>query len=833
MENCNCKGSSTDACDSILNHIINCANCALKDKDKDKIAFKDAMKDLAHEFRTFFKSEYCAIGTVVDGIAEDSAIDLKISNNEQKAKEQIAELESVRSADANGEDTLVSIALKSKKDIYSFDKNHFSKNYDNYKIILDSEEPENSIVIPLRDVEGKSYGFIQFINANNSIDYEHYIRPYKDALLGLVQIIINNQKNQHELAKKNNLLKDADFYNKMQEKRDNVNELLDSIMDYFSEEFNAAVISFRIPILNGYSKEPLFYLRKCFIHKSINETHRKTLINLYEKKWLIKNKEEMGGFYGLKCINQDKILESESKTDYTEYGFNLEPQTLIMPIFCDFDKKCINSNRQPKIEYCKEEEHQECTDRFKKLHGIFRLRLSKSNLRTGREQTNNHTEIKERLSYLSKQITLLIESIVNKYESESLQTFQNELKKSSFIKMTSFDESCVQIIKNSVHADICSIYRYDKRSRRLNLSATTAATIHFKGINDIEANSNRNKCFISTASPNNVLVKAFKARRTKYIFNILDPKTHDAPFIENSGTILLGRYLSAMIVPMLNKEGECIGVVLLLGKTNHKHSISTAYWEHDIRHIEFIVNIQTRISESDTERLTFLSQLSHELLSPVTELVYDNDLTVNISKRNSDSITKRQLITKLKENIDRNMLFKYIISDTEFIYSSSGKNIDYNIVEQKKPKEILLSAISLLEKEAHAKGITIKKYISEMPPLYLDKERMMQVFLNLLKNAIRYSDNYTTIEIYYKNENKDFHEIRFSNVGIGIQEDETESIFELFRRGREAKNKFVRGTGMGLFIVRNIMRAHGGDCYVRQLKDPTEFVITLPNKSNK
>lgn len=117
-----------------------------------------------------------------------------------------------------------------------------------------------------------------------------------------------------------------------------------------------------------------------------------------------------------------------------------------------------------------------------------------------------------------------------------------------------------------------------------------------------------------------------------------------------------------------------------------------------------------------------------------------------------------------------------------------------------------------------------------MPALYFDKERMMQVFLNLLKNAIRYSDQYTTIGIFYKKRDDGFHEIDFANQGIGIMEEEKETIFELFHRGEAAKQKFTRGTGMGLYIVRDIMRAHGGDCYVRRLNNPTEFVITLPNK---
>ena len=832
MNTNNCIVSPTDACDKILYRIINCANCALKDNDKDKVAFKDAMKGLTHEFRELFKSEYCAIGTVVDGQAEDSAIDLQISD-EQKFKKLVDELESVRSANADDDDTLVSRALKSTLDISSFDKSDFSnlKYYEHYKIILESGEPENSIVIPIRDDEGENYGFIQFININDTIDYDRYISPYKEALLGLVQIIINNQKNQQALVKKENLLKDADFYNLMQEKRNSVNILLDSIMEYFSKEFNAAVISFRIPLLNGYKKEPLFYLRRVFVHPSIGDSIRNELIHCYNTERLVKSKDDMNIVDELKCESQGKILENESDTNFSQLGYDLDNNTLIIPIFCDFEQKCIHPQRI-KFEYCKDDEHLDCKYRFKRLYGIFRLRISKTDLANNSYNSYHFDleEAKERLGYLSKQISLLLSSIVDKHENKSLQIFQKELKNSSFIKIKDFDEQCVEIIRKSVHAKVCSIYRYDERTKLLSLNATTAKTIHFTQMNEnLETSSVIKSCYVHIKSKNNVLTRVFERKETKYILNMHDTSIHESHFIENVGNEQRINNQSAMVVPMLKKDGSCAGIVLLLGKEEHKHSISTAYWEHDIDHIEFIVNILTRISESDTERLTFLSQLSHELLAPVTELVNDNGLTVKRWNRNPDRFSTGFLINKLNENIDRNMLFKYIVSDTEFIYSASEKNIQYNIVKQDRPQQILLDAIRLLEKEAHYKGLEIMTYISKMPPLYFDKERMMQVFLNLLKNAIRYSNSNTRISISYDYSGTN-HEISFSNYGIEIQDNEKESIFKLFHRRKKKKKKFIRGTGMGLFIVRDIMKGHGGDCSVIRLKDPVVFIITIPNK---
>lgn len=819
--------SSTSTCDSILKHIINCANAALQNED----AFQKAMLGLAGELRRVFDSDFCSIGIVTDGYAEDCIRSYKEFEDEELFKQQELSLKSVKRASLDDDKYIVCQALKTDKDDIFFPQEEINQFNNNkyYQSILTKGHLINSYVIPLRDEEKKIFGFIQFINSERNIDYQRDIFPYSDALLGLVQIIINNQKKQQELDYR---VKDARFYDQMQAKRNNVDDLLDSIMKYFSNEFNAAMVSFRIPLLNGYEKEPLFYLRKVFIHSSIGEVKRKELKYLYYTKRLVKSKKDMNIVDRLRCEFEGKVFDNISDSDFSQFGLDLDNNTLIIPIFRDSDYKCINPLRKSS-DICKNNEHSECKYRFKRLYGIFRVRISRTDL-SGKNITSyyNSEEIKERLTYLSKQISFLLNSIVEKHENESLHIFQDELKNSSFIKIKDFDERCVDIIKTAVHAKVCSIYRYDDRTRLLTLNATTATTIQFNASGEklyLNTKQIKDSCFIHIKTSDNILARTYRQKQCQYVLNIFDPSLHQSAFIEFIKSA--NGQETAMAIPMIKKGGACAGVVLLMGKDNHKHSISTAYWEHDIELIEFIVKMLTRMSESDTERLTFLAQLSHELLAPVTELVYDNDLTLNVAERNFESITKRQFVEKIRENIDRNMLFKYIINDTEFIYSSSGRIIDYNIVKQNRPQAILLDAIRLLEKEANeSKGLTIKTYISEMPPLFFDRERMIQVFLNLLKNAIRYADKYTEISISYNKRDDGYHEIRFADVGIGIQEEEQESIFELFHRSKEAIKMIPRGTGMGLYIARDIMRAHGGDCYVRRLDNPTEFAITLPNR---
>jgi signal transduction histidine kinase len=287
------------------------------------------------------------------------------------------------------------------------------------------------------------------------------------------------------------------------------------------------------------------------------------------------------------------------------------------------------------------------------------------------------------------------------------------------------------------------------------------------------------------------------------------------------------------LIPVIKKDKDktCLGVILLFGKQKNDHSISPAYWEQDKGLIEFIVEMFTRISEADNERLTFLNQLGHELLTPITALVQENDYLLNRYNIRKEPFEKNTALRHLKNNIDNCMLFQYIISDIEHIYSSSMKDIVYKIELQQEPSKILFEVIDLFRD-----NFPIHASILQMPALYLDRNRIKQVFINILKNAIRYSySDYRSnqIEIYYKSPgDKDNdtgqHEIRFVNYGIGILPEDKDRIFELYKRGKNAELVRASGSGMGLYIAKEIMKAHGGDCIISRLKDPTEISLIFP-----
>jgi hypothetical protein len=823
--------------DLILGNIIKCIDSI----SNNESLFNESLKQVADNFREFFNSEYCAIGKVADGVVEDCVFSYDYHNDIQKYNSQKQYCNIVRRINVSNKNYIICNALNdfdndaklySAGEIRAFENENFSI-YENY--ILKSHNLLNVFVIALRNESRENVGYIQLINVSK-IDKLPSI--LKDSLTRLLSLVVINEKIQYDSLKNEQIVRDASFLIQLQGQRRNFDKVLDSIMEYLSKEFNAQVISFRIPLLNGDEKEPLFYLRRCYASPKIVD--RDKLIAYYYKDRIIKRKDEMGGYDMLRCINGNMVVEDNAKDVdyYSAYDLNLATKTLIMPIMRDFGlNKCNNEQRKCSNTLCNRYEKVECLDRFTKLYGVFKLRVANApkqeqtdEITIQRDQEEAYYDAKNRLSFLSKQITLLLNSIIDKDEAESLITFKQLLKESSFINIRDFDIRCVKIIQQVIQSKVCSLYRYNDIDKVLYLSATTANNITFNG-QTYRSQDIITQCKIDVADTHNVIAKVFENKSTECLINWHDENVHQCHFFERIDTgQIIGE--SIMLMPMISKNSTVLGVIVLVGKSSQSSFISPIYWEPDKNHIEFIVDVLTRITEADTERLTFLSHLSHELLSPVTMLVYDNDNIITTAERNKDVFTKDRLISQLKDNLDKNMLFKYIVEDIEYIYSLTKGYMDYNIVKQDNPQQILIDIVRLFEAEAHAeKGVSIILNISNMPPLFFDRPRMKQVFINLLKNAIRYSNPNSTIEVYYKCDNY-YHEIKFANTGIGIREEEKDLIFELFYRGIDAKHKIPRGTGFGLYLTREIMRAHNGDCIIRKLHSPTEISIILPININ-
>jgi signal transduction histidine kinase len=107
------------------------------------------------------------------------------------------------------------------------------------------------------------------------------------------------------------------------------------------------------------------------------------------------------------------------------------------------------------------------------------------------------------------------------------------------------------------------------------------------------------------------------------------------------------------------------------------------------------------------------------------------------------------------------------------------------------------------------KSIEVKRNIDPSMMIYADKERLVQVLINLLSNATKYSAPKSTI-IVDARVDRDFVRISVTDSGRGIPQNKLDAVFERFRQVEAADQKVHKGTGLGLAIAKAIVEMHQG-----------------------
>jgi signal transduction histidine kinase len=140
--------------------------------------------------------------------------------------------------------------------------------------------------------------------------------------------------------------------------------------------------------------------------------------------------------------------------------------------------------------------------------------------------------------------------------------------------------------------------------------------------------------------------------------------------------------------------------------------------------------------------------------------------------------------------------------------------------------EIIAAVVEDMKNMAAAKNISIKINITDTISVEGDFERLTQVFTNVLENAIKFT---ITGEINIRGEMDDQKaHIQISDTGIGIPQDRLEKIFDRFYQVDSLEHKYG-GTGLGLWISKNIIEAHGGRIWAESKNSGSTFHILLPN----
>ncbi len=250
----------------------------------------------------------------------------------------------------------------------------------------------------------------------------------------------------------------------------------------------------------------------------------------------------------------------------------------------------------------------------------------------------------------------------------------------------------------------------------------------------------------------------------------------------------------------------------------------TLEYESSIVEIDNLINSINNLSkelynmENMRKRLT--SDISHELRTPLTSIQTHLEAMIDGIWEPSE----QRLISVNEEVIRISHLVNQLKNLAKF--DSEESKLDISEVDL---KQLVKNIIYNNESYALEKNININSSLEDIRA-FIDKEKISQVIINLISNAIRYTNNNGEIFIkLYKVE--DFIKISVKDNGIGIPKESVDYIFERFYRVDKSRCRNTGGTGVGLTICKSIIDLHGGNIEVKsELNIGSEFIITIPKK---
>ncbi|MBI9100569.1 MAG: PAS domain-containing protein [Spirochaetaceae bacterium] len=244
------------------------------------------------------------------------------------------------------------------------------------------------------------------------------------------------------------------------------------------------------------------------------------------------------------------------------------------------------------------------------------------------------------------------------------------------------------------------------------------------------------------------------------------------------------------------------------------------------RGILLVMNNITRIKQLENMRRDFVSNVSHELKTPIT--LINGYVETLLDGASEDKSKRDQFLSVIGRHSQR---LNSIIDDLLILSNIEDKGNDL-VTENVLLNDLLFSAytsaLNMAEKEnIKMEVICYDKLLIRVNPILLE-----QAVFNLINNAVKYSGSGSKVIITGKqvlsNGEKSI-EISIEDNGIGIEDDQIDRIFERFYRINKNQKPDTGGTGLGLSIVRHIILAHKGRISVVSNKDRgCKFTISLP-----
>jgi len=237
-----------------------------------------------------------------------------------------------------------------------------------------------------------------------------------------------------------------------------------------------------------------------------------------------------------------------------------------------------------------------------------------------------------------------------------------------------------------------------------------------------------------------------------------------------------------------------------------------------------VMNDVTKVRRLETVRRDFVSNVSHELKTPVTSI--KGFVETLMEGAIDEPEEARRFLTIVGKHAERlNAIIEDLLSLSRLEEDSEKRNVSFEIAPM---KPILTSAVELSKTKAEAKGIKITVDCPSDVQAPLNAILIEQAIVNLVDNAIKYSRDASEIRIICDSDGRSVS-VSVQDNGCGIAQKHLERIFERFYVVDKGRSRKLGGTGLGLAIVKHIAQVHGGSVSVQStLGKGSTFTINLP-----
>lgn len=283
-------------------------------------------------------------------------------------------------------------------------------------------------------------------------------------------------------------------------------------------------------------------------------------------------------------------------------------------------------------------------------------------------------------------------------------------------------------------------------------------------------------------------------------------------------SIIIGTYtakkLSGPISRVIRKTEQ-------ISQGNYNGRIDEAANTREIAELTSSINmLAENLGRQETLRKRLTADVAHELRTPIANLQGHLEAMI-------DGVWEADT-ERLKSCLEETVRLTKIITDLESLARYENEELRLEL-EETNISQGLARTLRSFESELSRKEMSL---VTDLPDQYapVDRDKIVQVFYNLISNAIKYTPIGGTIRLSVSGD-KEHVVISVSDTGIGISQEDLPHIFERFYRADKSRTRDTGGAGIGLAVVKSIVNAHHGSVKVTSAPGKgSEFIIYLPRK---